>query len=455
MHFIDNKTIADSLKRRPSRKHLAGIFERAKQRKGLHPEDVGILANIDDPELINKMQKVAGLIKNEIYGNRLVLFAPLYISNYCINDCIYCGFHSSNNLKRIKLDMEQIRLQTEYIINMGHKRVLLEAGEHPDNTIDYVLDAIRTIYRTKTDKGNIRRVNVNIAATSEENYEKLKLAGIGTYQLFQETYHYDTYRKIHKGPKRNYDRQLYAHHRAMKAGIDDVGMGVLFGLYDYKYELVALIMHARELERRFGVGPHTISVPRWRPAKGVSPESAPYPVSDMDFLKIISIIRMAVPYTGIIISTREPVELRRVAFSIGVSQASAGSCTSPGGYSSKYDPENSYGQFTLYDTRSLDKVVLDCLKSGLLPSFCTACYRKDRTGEKFMSLAKPGDINKLCTPNAILTFKEYLLDYASDVTRKEGEKFIEHMLDGMDKKTKGLLIKLLNTVHAGKRDVYI
>lgn len=453
-YFIRDAKIKDVLRktRKCNSADVRRVFDRAKQKKGLELEEVGTLLSIQDKGLENELFETAKQIKNEIYGNRLVLFAPLYASNHCINNCMYCGFRSENKTARMKLSIEQIKSEIKKIIEMGHKRVLLEFGEHPSiNTISYVVNAIRAIYDTKTSYGEIRRVNVNIAATDRHDYRLLKQAGIGTYQLFQETYHKPTYEKLHRGPKSNYRRQLYAHHEAFSAGIDDVGLGVLYGLYYYKYEVLALMMHAKQLEKEFNVGPHTISVPRWKPAEGVEWKRPPNSVSENELLKIIAIIRLALPYTGIIISTRERPETRLKAFSIGVSQTSAASRTSPGGYTSGHALE----QFDISDHRSLDETIKYMILAGLLPSFCTACYRVGRTGERFMSLAKPGDIHKFCFPNALLTFREYLIDYASEEVRAIGEKYIHEMINTIDAKTREIICKRLERINNGERDVFI
>ncbi len=426
--IIDEQKICEILEetKDTSSNIILKILDKALNKKGLTLEEVGYLLNTEDPKLIKEMFSVAGRIKKEIYGERLVLFAPLYVSNFCINDCEYCSFHRRNLMQRKKLTLDEVIEQVKLLEDLGHKRLLLEFGEDPImNPIDYVVNVIKTIYNTKSGKGEIRRVNVNIAATSVENYRKLKAAGIGTYQLFQETYNKDTYEKIHNGPKADYERQLFAHDRAFKAGIDDVGLGVLFGLYDYKFEVLGLVSHAQYLDKKFGVGPHTFSVPRWREADSVDWKESPYPVSENELLKTIAILRMAVPYTGMIISTREGPEIRAKAFEIGVSQTSAGSKTSPGGYGC----DEELAQFSLADHRSVDEVIKSVLSQGLLPSFCTACYRKGRTGKSFMDLAKPGDIQNLCRPNAILTFKEYLEDYASKDVKEIGLKVIDKYLE--------------------------
>lgn len=450
--MIDEKKIHDILDSTssPGDERLEELLGKAMQKKGLSLEEAAELLSISEDKQLEKLFHAAGKVKEEIYGNRLVLFAPLYLSDYCMNDCEYCGFHSRNKgLIRKKLTMEEIREQTELIIRMGHKRILIEAGEHPDTPIDYVCDAIRTVYDTKVGNGEIRRVNVNIAATTVENYRKLKEVGIGTYQLFQETYHRGTYERLHKGPKADYQRQITAHERAFQAGIDDYGIGVLFGLYDYRFEVLSLLAHAKYLDGKHGVGPHTISIPRFKPAPSVDYSSGS-PVSDSDFLKLIAVIRLSVPYTGMILSTREPPEIREKAFEIGISQTSAASKTSPGGYSTK---ENK--QFELSDQRPVDEVLQSMCRQGMLPSFCTACYRSKRTGEAFMKLAKTGNIHFLCHPNAILTFKEFLMDYASPKMKEIGEKTIAREVERIDdSERKDETKKRLKRIEQGERDLF-
>lgn len=452
MNIINGNAIQSILAsvQSPDDDRLSEILAKASRKKGLLMEEVAELMAINNAGQLQRLFLAAGKVKNEIYGNRLVLFAPLYISDYCINDCIYCGFHCSNLLlKRKKLSMKEVAEQAKLIIRFGHKRVLLEAGEHPATSIEYVCDAIKTIYNTKVGSGEIRRVNVNIAATSIENYKKLKEVGIGTYQLFQETYHRETYEKLHNGPKADYERQITAHERAFEAGIDDYGIGVLFGLHDYRFEVLSLLAHASYMENKFSVGPHTISVPRFKPAPSVVYKPK-FPVSDQDFLKLIAVLRLAVPYTGMILSTRESPELRQKAFEIGISQASAGSKASTGGYS-----KNENVQFELADQRSVDDVVRSVCRQGLLPSFCTACYRSKRTGENFMKLAKSGNINFLCRPNAILTFKEFLIDYASHETKEEGQNVITRELEKIDDaERKKETLKRLKKIEAGERDLF-
>lgn len=408
------------------------------------------LINAAKPAQVEQIFKKAAKIKQEIYGERLVLFAPLYVSDRCVNDCAYCNFRRNNtSFARRRLTMEEIVEETKCLIDMGHKRVLLEFGEDSaNNNIDYVCSAIRAVYSVKSAKGNIRRVNVNIAATTVGDYRRLKQENIGTYQLFQETFHRPTYESLHKGPKADYDRQINAHWRAFEAGIDDLGIGVLFGLYDWRYEVRALIEYARKMESELGVGPHTISVPRWRQAASFSPA---YPVSDHDFLKIIAILRIAVPYTGIILSTRETAHIRQKAFQLGVSQASAASVCVPGGY----EGVRNEGQFTIQDSRSVNEVIKAIINDGLIPSFCTACYRRGRTGEKFMGLARPGDIHKFCRPNALLTFAEYLEDHADNEMRENGAKLIDRFLNEIkEDEIREQIKERMKEIKKGKRDSY-
>jgi len=458
-NIIDENDIFNTLKetRNSTKENILKILRKAGQKKGLSLKEAGSLLNVENPKLIETMFEAAGKIKKEIYGERLVFFAPFYISSYCINDCEYCGFHFRNRAPRKKLTRKEVIEQVEILENMGHKRLLLEFGEHPtENPIDYVVDVIKTIYSAKSGKGAIRRVNVNIAATTVENYKKLKKAGIGTYQLFQETYHRPTYENVHTGLKRDYERQLFAHDRAISAGIDDFGLGVLFGLYDYKFEVLGLLSHARYLNKKYEIGPHTISVPRFQPADTVAWTKAPHQVSESELLKIIAILRMAVPYTGMIISTRESPEIRAKAFKIGISQTSAGSQTAVGGYNKKTQKSKiNVSQFHVQDERNLDEVLKSALRQGLLPSFCTACYRRGRTGKTFMKIAKHGDIQRLCRPNAILTLKEYLEDYASKKVKQMGEKTISNYIEKIDDNNLRAQTKIrLERIENGERDIY-
>lgn len=433
------------------------VLAKASELKGLNSDDVNILAGISDPDLLNELFTTALNAKNAIYGNRLVIFAPLYISNLCSNECLYCAFRAKNkDIQRRSLTMEEIALETKSLIDEGHKRILLVAGEsYPKEGFDYVLEAIKTIYDTKSGRGDIRRINVNIAPLHLDEFKRLKASQIGTYQLFQETYHRETYLKVHTGgKKRDYNWRISAMNRAMEAGIDDLGIGVLFGLFDWRFEILALLQHIQYLEKQFGIGPHTISVPRLEPASGSQvAEHPPHPVSDMDFRKIVAILRLAVPYTGIIMSTRETPAMRRETFALGVSQISAGSRTNPGGYS-KSEKTFDASQFSLGDHRSSDEVIRDISKMGYIPSFCTGCYRLGRTGADFMDLAKPGLIKAHCHPNALSTFQEYLMDYASPETREEGNRAIEKNLEELEKPIEIRSRKMIERVKNGERDVY-
>lgn len=456
MQIINEDKIQELMIMQTSRSEVGEILQKGEEMKGLDLDDCAKLLSIQDSELLEMLFASAKKVKTAIYGPRIVLFAPLYCSNFCVNDCEYCAFHARNSAPRKKLTLKEVREQVEILEAMGHKRLLLEFGEHPiENSIDYVVDVIKTIYATKNQRGEIRRVNVNIAATTVENYRRLKEAGIGTYQLFQETYHKTTYKKMHRGPKADYERQITALFKAFEAGIDDLGIGALFGLYDFRFEVLALVQYAQFMDKILGVGPHTISVPRFQPAHTVNLDLK-YQVSDQDFLKLIAVLRLAVPYTGMIISTRERPEIRRQAFTIGISQASAASKTEPGGYKEKEGGQAVEAQFNLNDHRSLDEVVQDICRLGYLPSFCTTCYRVGRTGDVFMRLAKLGKIHQMCQPNAILTFKEYLLDYATPATRQIGERSILNYLNAIENsQEKETLIRNLENLKQGERDLYI
>lgn len=437
--------------------HVREILARGMELAGLALDDVAVLSALSDPQLIGELFDTARRVKQAIYGNRLVLFAPLYISNLCNNECLYCAFRAKNKaLRRRALTQQEIASETELIIRQGHKRILLVAGEsYPEEGFNYVLKAIDTIYNTKVGPGEIRRVNANVAPLTLEEFRHLKAAGIGTYQLFQETYDRNVYARVHlAGRKRDYDWRVSAFDRAMEAGIDDVGIGVLFGLADWRFELLAMMQHIRHLETRFGVGPHTISVPRMEPALGAPlADSPPRPVSDLDFRKIVAILRIAVPYTGIIMSTRETAEIRRETFALGVSQISAGSRTNPGGYAE--GEGQAAAQFSLGDHRPLDEVVRDVAELGYIPSFCTACYRMGRTGQDFMDLARPGEIKHHCAPNALSTFQEYLCDYASASTREAGERRIAAAMDELDARGRQIARRLVTKVKVGQRDVFV
>jgi len=456
--FIDEAAIDEAMHSAATKDavRVREILAKAGELKGLDMDEVAVLSSVSDPELLGELFGAARDAKEAIYGARLVLFAPLYISNLCSNDCLYCAFRVRNTeLKRRVLTQEEIRHEVELLVDQGHKRVLLVAGEaYPKQQgFQYILDSIATVYDVKRGNGEIRRVNVNIAPLSVDDFRALKAAGIGTFQLFQETYHRETYRRMHVGgKKKDYDWRVTGMHRAMEAGIDDVGIGVLFGLADWRFEVLALMQHIRELERSYGVGPHTISMPRLEPASGSDiAEEPPMPVDDVDFRKLVAILRLAVPYTGMIMSTRETPNLRRETFALGVSQISAGSRTNPGGYAE--DEKFDTAQFQLGDHRSLDEVIRDVAGLGYVPSFCTACYRLGRTGMDFMDLAKPGEIKHHCDPNALSTFLEYLLDYGSDSTRAIGESLIAQKTAEMDDVRRAHTEKMLAGVRAGDRDV--
>jgi 2-iminoacetate synthase len=457
--FIDEGEIVRVLAAPASKdaEHVRAVLAKARGLAGLGMEDVATLAAVSDPELLGEIFQTARAVKDQIYGPRLVLFAPLYVSNMCANDCTYCAFRARNKeVKRRALSQDEIRREVEILVDQGHKRVLLVAGEsYPHQGFQYVLDSIATIYSVKRGKGEIRRVNANIAPLTLDEFRALKGAGIGTYQLFQETYHHATYQSVHlSGKKKDYDWRVSAMDRAMEAGIDDVGIGILFGLADWRFEILALMQHIRHLEARFGVGPHTISVPRLEPAIGCDIASTPpHAVSDIDFRKIVAILRLAVPYTGIIMSTRETPNIRRETFALGVSQISAGSRTNPGGYASD-DLTEADGQFSLGDHRSLDEVVRDAASMGYIPSFCTGCYRLGRTGADFMDLAKPGEIKAHCDPNAISTFLEYLEDYASVETKALGNRVVDEAIRAMTGIARERSEKMAHSVREGKRDVY-
>lgn len=461
--FIDDHHIQSILDQanNPDPLCVREIIDKAGELKGLAPEEVAVLLQTEDDELIGEILKTAHKIKQDIYGNRLVLFAPLYVANHCSNNCLYCGFRRDNKeLNRVALTMEQIKKEVEVLQREGHKRLLMLCGEHPTrSSLDYFIEAIETAYATKTEKGGeIRRINVEVAPLTVEEFRRLKRTGIGTYLLFQETYHHETYLKMHPtGPKRDYAKRLTAMHLAQEAHIDDVGLGALFGLYDYKFDVLGLLFHALQLEKDCGVGPHTISIPRLEPAfNAPAAIKPPHPVSDHDFKKLVAILRMAVPYTGMILTTRENAELRSEVFAYGVSQISAGSRTNPGGYSDTTSDRFCAAQFNLGDTRTLDEVILDITERGHITSFCTACYRLGRTGKDFMDLAKPGLIQKFCQTNALFTFKEYLMDYASPQTREAGEKLIsETLAKSFKTKRKQMAANRLQQIEDGARDVYI
>ena len=457
--FIDHEEILESLeeasRQSKSRERVLAILEKAALCKGLTHREAITLMDCTDPDLEERIYALAASIKQRFYGNRIVLFAPLYLSNYCVNGCVYCPYHLKNRtIPRRKLSQEEIADEVRALIRVGHKRLAVEAGEDPvHNPLEYILDSIGTIYSVKEGGNSIRRVNVNIAATDVESYRRLKAAGIGTYILFQETYNKEQYQRLHPtGPKSNYAWHTEAMDRAQEGGCDDVGVGVLFGLAGYRYELVGLLMHAEHLEARFGVGPHTISVPRICPADDVSTDDFPDALPDPVFRKLVAVLRVAVPYTGMIISTRESARMREQLLHCGISQISGGSRTSVGGYTT-VERHNETAQFDVSDTRPLDEVVRWLLQQDHIPSFCTACYREGRTGDRFMSLCKSGNISRCCTPNALMTLKEYLMDYASPETRAAGEALIAKSLaDVPEGRIREVTAQRLARIAAGERD---
>lgn len=458
--FIDDCEILNTLDfartHKSNRTLIEQLIDKAALGKGLTHREAALLLECDHPDLMERIFDLAKKIKQKLYGNRIVMFAPLYLSNYCVNGCVYCPYHLKNkSIARKKLTQEEIRREVMALQDMGHKRLALEAGEDPlRNPIEYILECIETIYSIKHKNGAIRRVNVNIAATTVENYRRLKEAGIGTYILFQETYHKKNYEALHPtGPKSNYAYHTEAMDRAMQAGIDDVGIGVLFGLNTYRYDFVGLLMHAEHLEAAFGVGPHTISMPRICSADDIDAGDFPNAISDEIFRRIVAVIRIAVPYTGMIVSTRESQASREKVLDIGISQVSGGSRTSVGGYAEAETVAENSSQFDVSDTRTLDEIVGWLLDLGYIPSFCTACYREGRTGDRFMSLVKSGQIANCCAPNALMTLKEYLEDYASESTRAKGEKLIELLTPQIPNPAiRKRAIENLKEIAEGKRD---
>ncbi len=458
--FISDEEIRETLAFADANKEnwamIDAIIEKARERKGLNHREASVLLACEDKERLQQIYALAKQIKEDYYGNRIVLFAPLYLSNYCINGCVYCPYHAKNkHIARKKLTQEEIRAEVTALQDMGHKRLAIEAGEDPkNNPIDYILESIQTIYSIRHKNGAIRRVNVNIAATTEENYRKLKDAGIGTYILFQETYNKESYEQLHPtGPKHDYAYHTEAMDRAMNAGIDDVGIGVLFGLEMYRYEFAGLLMHAEHLEAAHGVGPHTISVPRIKRADDIDPSAFDNGIDDEIFAKIVALIRVCVPYTGMIISTRESKACREKVIPLGVSQISGGSRTSVGGYVEAEDEEDNSAQFDVSDQRPLDEVVRWLMEMDYIPSFCTACYRAGRTGDRFMALCKSMQILNCCHPNALMTLKEYLEDYASPETRELGLKLIERELERIpNPKVKRTACEYIHDISEGKRD---
>lgn len=458
--FIDHEEIERTMRYAKAhcgdRALIEAILDKAETARGITHEEAAVLLECRDAELQERIFSLARKIKRQLYGNRIVLFAPLYLSNYCINGCTYCPYHAANRtMERKRLTQQEIEHEVLALQDMGHKRLALEAGEHPLNSLDYILESIRTIYGIRHRNGAIRRVNVNIAATTVDAYRRLAATGIGTYILFQETYHRENYRRLHPyGPKSDYDWHTEAMDRAMEGGIDDVGIGVLFGLTGYLYDFIGLLMHAEHLEAACGVGPHTISVPRICPADDIDLGSFPDALPDEIFRRIVAVIRIAVPYTGMIISTRESPAMRREALALGISQISGGSHTSVGGYDVEDPDANHTAQFDVSDRRSLDQVVSWLLDLGYIPSFCTACYRLGRTGDRFMSLVKQGLIAGRCTPNALFTLSEYLTDYASQATRTKGERIIAAEAAALPEgAVRTRLVEYLEAIRRGERDL--
>ncbi len=462
--FIDDTEVLESIeaakKLALDKVEIDRILAKAGDCRGLTHREVAALLEIDDDDTLEKMYRTAKKVKEKIYGKRIVLFAPLYLSSYCVNNCKYCGYRCANKIGRHQLTQEEVRAEIRALEAMGHKRLLLEAGEDDEKCpIDYILECIDTIYSEKFKNGSIRRVNVDIAGTTEENYRKLKAAKIGTYILFQETYHKQTYLEMHSGPKKNYEWHTEAMDRAMLGGkIDDVGIGPLYGLYDYHYETVALLMHVEHLEAVTGVGPHTISFPRLLPAEGVDYGSFPHLVNDRDFKKVVAAIRLAVPYTGMILSTRESVEFRKELLDIGISQMSAGSCVGVGGYATRETTDaagiEEKPQFNLADHRKPIDVIKGLVKDGYVPSYCTACYREGRTGDRFMPFAKSGQIHNFCLPNALITFEEYLQDYADDELKEMGRSMLDReILTIPDANRRVKAAAYLERVRNGERDL--
>lgn len=452
--LINKKYILDILEhaKNPSMDEIQDILIRAKKREQLSHHDIASLLNANDGKQVEEIYQIAGQLKEEIYGSRVVMFAPLYISNFCVNNCLYCGYRRDNEFDRVKLKQEEIARQAMLLEKLGHKRLALEVGESPKETpIDYVIESIKTIY----DNSSIRRINVNIAATSVEDYKKLHEVGIGTYILFQETYDKESFEHVHpKSLKGDYDYHLHAFDRAIEAGIDDVGAGVLFGLSDYKYEVLSLIIHNQYLEEKYGFGFHTISVPRLKKAEGMSLSDFPHIIDDEAFKRIVTVLRLAVPYVGLILSTRETKEIREELINHGVSQISAGSKTDVGGYHEEH-AEFEHDQFELSDERTVLEVNKDLIKRGLIPSYCTACYRMGRTGDRFMKLAKKGTIGLICEPNALLTLAEYVLDYGDKDLKDNGLKFVrEHAETIKNQKVKNQLMQYIDRIVAGERDLY-
>ena len=457
--FINHEYIYKILEetKNPSNEQIKEVLNRAKNREGLDYKDIAILLQAEDEKDLKEIYSLAGEIKKDIYGKRVVVFAPLYVSDYCVNNCVYCGYKRDNKFNRRRLTMDEVAQEVKILEQMGHKRLALELGEDPVNApIDYVLECLDTIYKTQNNNGEIRRVNVNIAATTVENYKLLKEKGIGTYILFQETYHKPTYDKMHpKSLKGDYNYHLTAFDRAMEAGIDDVGAGVLFGLADPRFEVLGLMMHNAHLEEKFGVGFHTISVPRLQEAKGVTLENYPHLLDDKMFKKIVAILRIAVPFTGLILSTRETPAMRKELLKYGVSQISAGSSTGVGGYKEREEGKE-VKQFKTNDERSPIEILKELLSDGYIPSYCTACYRKGRTGDRFMSLAKSGNIKYVCEPNALMTLLEFTLDYGDEELYKKSLEIIDKEVENIEREDiKALTKESMEKMKKGQRDFYL
>lgn len=456
-NIIDVEKINSLLDLRGDENKIDEILNKALELKGLNNEDVAVLLNLDDQGLLQKLFKTAKIVKEKIYGKRIVFFAPLYISNHCCNNCLYCGFRLDNKeMRRRKLTVAEAVKDAEKIIEMGHKRILLVAGEDlKTSSLEYTKEVIESIYADKIDNGEIRRLNLNLAPLTVEQFKEVASWGIGTFQVFQETYHPEVYKKMHiSGPKANYEWRLNVWDRAIEGGIKDFGMGALFGLYDYRFEVLALLEHSNYLLNKYGVGPHTLSVPRIEPAEGSNlSKKPPYVINDEQFKKIIAILRLAVPYTGMILTTRESTEMRREAIELGITQLSAGSKTNPGGYSE----EDSTSQFSMSDNRTLDEMVKELSETGFIPSFCTSCYRLGRVGVDFMPFAREGSIHKFCDPNALSTFAEYLNDYASPETKKAGFEAIQKHIEEnfTNEKMKAEIKATLNRINDGERDLFV
>ncbi|MDD3437462.1 MAG: [FeFe] hydrogenase H-cluster radical SAM maturase HydG [Candidatus Gastranaerophilales bacterium] len=455
--FINEDKINDLISKKNTQNEVNEILDKSLKAQGLTLEETAVLLNVEDDETLEKIFKAAKIIKEKIYGKRIVLFAPLYAANVCTNNCVYCAFRRDNkNIERRVLTPQEVVEEAKAIMRMGHKRIVLLTGEdYKDTGLDYLQEIMERIYKTKELNGEIRRININIAPLSVEDFKRLNTFGIGTYQLFQETYHQETYKTVHPaGKKANYEWRLNAMDRAIEAGLDDLGIGPLFGLADYKFETLATLMHAEHMEKACGVGPHTISVPRIEPAEGVAfSQNPPAQMTDKEFKKLVAVIRLAVPYTGLILSTRETPQMRREIIELGISQISAASETNPGGYAVHKEATK---QFTSGDTRSLEDMIVELCEHGFLPSFCTSCYRLGRTGKNFMEYAKPGLIHKYCQPNAIATFKEYIEDYGTEKVKEIGEKVIQqHFNEIEDPKMKEVAKRQLEEIEKGKRDLHV